>query len=128
MSEPPPKKIRQLTIHAFITANSNNNRIRESNVPDQNVTSRTQSLLDFEIVRSAENEQGERSGSLPSMQAGRHFQPNWKDSFPWIVYNASKDVITCEACSWAVENNKTSPAAKLALEKQSEAGSLDIWI
>ena len=81
MSEPPPKKIQQLTLNAFITANSNNNRIRESNVPDQNVTSRTQSLLDFEIVRSAENEQGERSGSLPFTQAGRHFQPNWKDSF-----------------------------------------------
>ena len=108
MSEPPPKKIRQLTLNAFITTNSNNNRSRESDVPNQN-------------VRPAENEQGERSGSLPSTQAGRRFQPNWKDSFPWLVYNASRDVITCEACSWAVENNKTTPAAKLALEGQSKA-------
>ena len=121
MSEPPPKKIRQLTLNAFIIANSNNNRSRESDVPDQNVTSSTQSSLDFEIVRPAENEQGERSGSLPSTQADRRFQPNRKDSFPWIVYNASRDVITSEACSWAVKNNKTSPAAKLALEGQSTA-------
>ena len=121
MSEPPPKKIRQLTLNAFITANNNNNRSRESDVRDQNVTSSTQPLLDFKIVRPAENEQGKRSGSLPSKQAGHRFQPNWKDSFPWIVYNASRDVTTCEACSWAVENNKTSPAAKLALGGQSKA-------
>ena len=38
----------------------------------------------------------------------------------WIVYNACRDVITCEACSWAIEN-KTSQAAKLALEGQSKA-------
>ena len=76
MSKPPPKKIPQLTLNAFITANSNNNRSRESDVPDQNVTSSVQSLLDFEIVRPAENEQGERSGSLPFTQSGRRFQPN----------------------------------------------------
>ena len=76
MSEPPPKKTRQLTLNALITTNSNNNRSRESDVPDQNVTSSTQSSLDFKIVRPAENEQGERSSSLPFTQAGRRFQPN----------------------------------------------------
>ena len=57
---------------------------------------------DFKIVRPAENEQGESSGSLRSTQAGRRLELNWKESFPWIEYNTSRDVITCEACSWAI--------------------------
>ena len=99
-------------------ARSISNRSRESNVSDQNVTFSTRSSSDFKIVRPAENDQGERSGSLRFTQAGRRFQLNWKESFPWIECNTSKDVITCEACSWAVENIKTSPVAKLALEGQ----------
>ena len=83
--------------------------------------SNTQSSSDFEIVRPAENEQDESSGSLHSIQAARHFQPNCKESFLWIEYNASRDVITCEVCSWAVENNETSPAANLTLEGKSKA-------
>ena len=120
MSEP-PQKIQKLTLNAFITASSISNRNRELDVSDQNVTSSTQSLSDFEILRSAKNKQGESSGSLRSTQAGLCFQPNCKESFPWIEYNASKNVITCELFLWAIENNKTSLATKLALEGQSKA-------
>ena len=77
MSEP-PKEIRKLTLNAFIPASSISNRSRKSGVSDQNVTSSTQSSSDFEIVRPAENEQGESSGSLCSTQACPRFQPNCK--------------------------------------------------
>ena len=117
----PPKKRQQLTLNAVITASSISNRSRESDVSDQNVTSNSQSSSDFNIVRPAENEQGKSPCSLRSAQSGRRFQPNWKESLPWMEYNASSDVIIYEVCSWAVENNKTSPAAKLALEGQSKA-------
>ena len=122
-------KIRQLTLNAFITACSISNKSRKSDVSDQNVTPSTQSFSDFEIVRPAENEQDESSGSLRSTQAGRHFRPNWKESFPWTEYNAFKDVITRKICSSAVENNKTSLAAKLALEGQSKVriSRFDAW-
>ena len=100
MSEP-PKKMRQLTLNAFITASSISNRSRESDVSNQNVTSSTQSLSDFKIARPAKNKQGESSDSLRSTQASRRFQPNYKESFAWIEYNASRDVVTCEVCSWA---------------------------
>ena len=94
----PPKKIWQLTLNAFITASSIINRSRESDVSDQNVTSSTQSSSDLEILRPVENEQGESSGSLRSAQAGPCFQPNCKESLPWIEYNAFRIVITCEVC------------------------------
>ena len=100
------QKIRMLTLNAFITASSISNRSRESDVSDQNVTSSTQSSSDFEIVRPTENEQDERSGSLRSTQMGPRFQLNCKESFAWIEYNASIDVITCEVCSSAKEKTK----------------------
>ena len=115
----PRKKIQQLTLNAFITASSISNRSRESDVFYQNVIFSTQSLSDFEIVRPAENEQDGSSGSFHSTQVGHYFQPNWRKSFLWIEYNASRDVITCEVCSRAIKNNKTSSAAKLALERKS---------
>ena len=39
------------------------------------------------------------------------------------------EVIISEACSWAVENQKTSPAAKLALVGQSIAwiSGFNVW-
>ena len=111
-----------MTSNAFIAASSISNRSKESSdISDQNVTSSTQSLSDFEILRPTKTEQGERSSSLRFTQAGRCTRPNWKESFPWIEYNASRDVMTWEVCSWAVENNKTSPAAKLRLKGQSKA-------
>ena len=113
--------MQQLTLNAFITASSICNRSRESDVSNQNVTSSTQFLSDFEMVRPVENDQGESSGSLCSTQAGCCFQPNWKENFPWVEYNASRDVITFKVYSWVVENNTTSSAAKLALKGQSKA-------
>ena len=68
-----PKKIRQLALNVFITVNNINSRSKESDVSDQNVVARTQSLSDFEIARPVENKQDKRSGSLPSMEVGRHF-------------------------------------------------------
>ena len=110
-----------MTLNAFIIASSVSNRSRESDVSDQNVSSSTQSSSDFEIVRPAENKQGESLGSLHSTQAGPCFQPNCIESLPWIEYNVSRNVITCEVCSWAVENNRISLATELALEGQSKA-------
>ena len=50
MSEP-PKKIWQLTLNAFITPSSINNRSRESDVSEQNVTSITQSEQNCQILK-----------------------------------------------------------------------------
>ena len=105
----PPKKIWQLTLNAFTNPSRISNRSKKSDVSNQNVTSITQSSSDFEIVRPVENKQSESSDSLHSTQAGCRFHPNWKESFLWTEHNASRDVITCEVCSWAKKKTTKLP-------------------
>ena len=46
--------------------------------------------------------------ATPERNPGNHnrkYQKTWKEEFPWIEYDASKDVATCSVCKRAVQNN-----------------------
>ena len=41
---------------------------------------------------------GEGNHPIKKSSAKRKFLPQWKDEFPWVVYNEEKNVMTCEIC------------------------------
>ena len=73
-------------------------------------TANSLSAPDSSSARGREDVQGKG-------RRGRTYQPSWKEKFPWITYDLTKNKIFCSICTQAVK--KEAPLPNLARDQES---------